>query len=150
MICGMAAQRDIVVEGVTAFAPVRAAVATPLVRLKASEKNYNSTIKREPRASVYFVSTGVDGVVKARREGSYYIFLTVVTAPGSKAPIHLLKNEIPIQNAFVNYAQGSASLNTMERRVDCDVSSRSCWCFLSNYLAPGELSGSRAAGDTSV
>ncbi|KAE8989411.1 hypothetical protein PF011_g18787 [Phytophthora fragariae] len=45
--------------------------------LQTSRKTSNSTVNWEAISSVDFVSTGIDGVVKAQRGGSYIILVTV-------------------------------------------------------------------------
>ncbi|KAE8912965.1 hypothetical protein PF003_g3188 [Phytophthora fragariae] len=49
--------------------------------LQTSRKTSNSTVNWEAISSVDFVSTGIDGVVKAQRGGSYIILVTVTPVP---------------------------------------------------------------------
>ncbi|KAE8913331.1 hypothetical protein PF003_g3190 [Phytophthora fragariae] len=97
-----------------------------------------------PTTGVDFVPTGVDGVVKAQRGGSYIILVTVTTVPGASTPANLLKNKTSIQVAYPGYCQGyiaSTSLYTIELLEKNDELTVTCSCNLAgtSYLCIGRV-----------
>ncbi|KAG6594075.1 tumor necrosis factor-like domain [Phytophthora cinnamomi] len=97
---------------------IRGGFSTLFVHSKASQKAENSTLKWEKITSTAIVATGLDGVVKAQRGGTYIIFVNVSSKPGTNTPVHLLKNKSCVQVAYPGYASGyinSVSLNAIEQ-----------------------------------
>ncbi|KAE9089372.1 hypothetical protein PF010_g19020 [Phytophthora fragariae] len=112
--------------------------------LQTSRKTSNSTVNWEAISSVDFVSTGIDGVVKAQRGGSYIILVTVTVGPGTSTPVYLLKNNTSIQVAYPGYSQGyfcSTSLSTIELLEKNDELTVTCSCNLAgtSYLCIGRV-----------
>ncbi|KAE8989412.1 hypothetical protein PF010_g19019 [Phytophthora fragariae] len=113
--------------------------ATVADYVKTSRRNSESTMKWGPTTGADFASTGVDGVVKARRGGTYIIFVTVTTVHGANTPVYLLKNNTSIQVAYPGYSQGnigSTSLSTIEVLEKNNELTVKCSCKLvdTSYL----------------
>ncbi|KAE8999288.1 hypothetical protein PR001_g19102 [Phytophthora rubi] len=117
----------------------RDGLSPSFVHLQTSRRNSESTMKWGPTTGADFASTGVDGVVKARRGGTYIIFVTVTTVPGANTPVYLLKNNTSIQVAYPGYSQGnigSTSLSTIEVLENNNEITVKCSCKLvdTSYL----------------
>ncbi|KAG6608710.1 tumor necrosis factor-like domain [Phytophthora cinnamomi] len=108
---------------------IRGGFSTLFVHSKASQKTENSTLKWEKITSTAIVATGLDGVVKVQRGGTYIIFVNVSSKPGINTPVHLLKNKSCVQVAYPGYASGyinSVSLNAVEQLEKNDELTVTC------------------------
>ncbi|KAE9278061.1 hypothetical protein PF008_g28708 [Phytophthora fragariae] len=123
---------------------VRDGSSPSFVHLHTTRRNNDWTMNWGPTTGVDFVPTGVDGVVKAQRGGSYIILVTVTTVPGASTPANLLKNKTSIQVAYPGYSQGyiaSTSLYTIELLEKNDELTVTCSCNLAgtSYLCIGRV-----------
>ncbi|KAE8995506.1 hypothetical protein PR002_g19599 [Phytophthora rubi] len=112
---------------------VRDGSSPSFVHLHTTRRNNDWTMNWGPTTGVDFVSTGIDGVVKAQRGGSYIILVTVTVGPGTSTPVYLLKNNTSIQVAYPGYSQGyfcSTSLSTIELLEKNDELTVICSCNL--------------------
>lgn len=103
--------------------------APPFIKLTTSQKYGSSIMCWDSVKSDQFVSNGLDGAVKALREGVYNIGVLATTIAGVNKGVQLLKNGMPIQVAFPGYSQSyfnSTTLNTIERLEKNDELTTTC------------------------